>query len=253
MKFSISINQKSAIDSWIPLDLNDLAIIDYAKSWILSRKSEKIITPNGEFTWIDYKTLIREMPILGIKSKDVIARRLNALCYNGIFGKYYDPKSSRTFFRFWDAFDLLEWDECQQGGSTQKSEGVDSKVEGGSTQKSDYNNININTLNNNNSKEIKKEILVLPEWLEKTFPLLKEKLIEFFEYRKSIKKPIKQESFPAFIKKLEKLSGGNEEIAIQVLEESIANSWQWIFPLKNVSPGDWNFNWFTKKVWVAKA
>jgi len=61
---------------------------------------------------------------------------------------------------------------------------------------------------------------------------LKEKLLEFIAFRKSIKKPIREESVPAFIKKLEKLSESNEQMAIEILDESIANGWQGIFPLE---------------------
>lgn len=64
MKFTISINQKSAVDSGMPIDIVDLAIVDYVKSWIASRKCDVIITESGEFHWIDYGTLIKKMPIL---------------------------------------------------------------------------------------------------------------------------------------------------------------------------------------------
>lgn len=51
-------------------------------------------------------------------------------------------------------FSLLEWDSDSQEGSTQKSEGVDSKVGGGSTQKSDYyNTIYSNKILKDNTRE----------------------------------------------------------------------------------------------------
>lgn len=66
---------------------------------------------------------------------------------------------------------------------------------------------------------------------------LEEKINEFIKYRKEIKKPIREASKAAFLKKLEKLSNGNEYTAIEILEESIAQGWQGIFPLKNNNYG----------------
>lgn len=76
--------------------------------------------------------------------------------------------------------------------------------------------------------------------------VLKDKLIEFLEFRRQIKKPMKQASAKAFQKKLEKLSGGNINIACDILEESIANGWQGIFPLKNSTSS-------LSKKWTAQA
>ena len=61
---------------------------------------------------------------------------------------------------------------------------------------------------------------------------LKDGIVEFFHYRKAIKKPLKKESLPAFFRQLERLSFGDEQTALAILEQSIANSWQWIFPFK---------------------
>ncbi len=61
---------------------------------------------------------------------------------------------------------------------------------------------------------------------------IQDKINEFYEYRKAIKKPIKEASKKAFISRLEKLGKGNEFYMIEILEQSIANGWQGIFELK---------------------
>ncbi len=61
---------------------------------------------------------------------------------------------------------------------------------------------------------------------------LQEKVQEFINYRKAIKKPLREVSIEAFMKKLIKLGNGNEEVMIEVLEQSIANGWQGIFEVK---------------------
>ena len=75
---------------------------------------------------------------------------------------------------------------------------------------------------------------------------LKEKLIEYLQYRIEIKKPVRQASAKAFQKRLEKMSWWNIDIACDILEQSIANGWQWIFPVKNTTSSQ-------SKVWIAQA
>jgi hypothetical protein len=62
---------------------------------------------------------------------------------------------------------------------------------------------------------------------------LREKLVEYLEFREAIKKPMKPASQLAFTRRLQKMSGMNPTEAIEILETSIANGWQGIFPVKN--------------------
>lgn len=62
--------------------------------------------------------------------------------------------------------------------------------------------------------------------------LLNEKYIDFLEFRKQIKKPLKEISIKSNIKQLMKLADNNNEKAIEILEQSIANGWQGLFELK---------------------
>lgn len=63
-------------------------------------------------------------------------------------------------------------------------------------------------------------------------PELVEKIKEFLAFRKAKKNPVLPESFAAWLKKLTKLSGGRSAVAIEILDESIANGWTGIFALK---------------------
>lgn len=69
---------------------------------------------------------------------------------------------------------------------------------------------------------------------------IEKKILEFYEFRKQIKKKIVEASKPAFLKRLKELSAGDENIAVEILEQSIANSWQGIFELKNNQHGKTN-------------
>jgi len=55
---------------------------------------------------------------------------------------------------------------------------------------------------------------------------------DFRKYRKSIRKPLNELSEKRILTELEKLSGGNESIKIQILDQSIRNGWAGVFELK---------------------
>ena len=69
-------------------------------------------------------------------------------------------------------------------------------------------------------------------------------LYEWICYRKEIKKSFKSiKSVQAAYKQLHELSDGNPQIAMKIVEQSIASSWQGLFPIKN----DNNRNNFGKR------
>lgn len=67
-------------------------------------------------------------------------------------------------------------------------------------------------------------------------------LKEFLKMRKSIKKPMTDKAMKLLIIKLDKL-GSNDNEKIEILNQSIFNSWQGIFPLKNklIEGGEENY------------
>lgn len=63
-------------------------------------------------------------------------------------------------------------------------------------------------------------------------PELVAKIKEFLAFRKAKNVPVLPESFTAWLQKLTRLSGGRSAVAIEILDESIANGWTGIFALK---------------------
>lgn len=57
----------------------------------------------------------------------------------------------------------------------------------------------------------------------------------FLEHRRQIKKYMTPLAASMSIKKLMSLSGGNPVVAVQIIEQSVANGWQGLFELKNGS------------------
>lgn len=82
-------------------------------------------------------------------------------------------------------------------------------------------------------KELK-EVKEVKEYIDKFSNELEKTIIEFILFRADMKKPILKKSFIAWLDKLLKL-GKTDEDRIQILKNSIANSWQGIFELKNKS------------------
>lgn len=85
MKYNININQLALQQYYPSLNLVDAAILDYIMGFYLSdsQKIDKIYFEEGKemkrYVWIDYKHLIKEMPILKIRNTDTIGRHISRL------------------------------------------------------------------------------------------------------------------------------------------------------------------------------
>ena len=60
-------------------------------------------------------------------------------------------------------------------------------------------------------------------------------LVEFIKMRKLIKKPLTNRALKNIISKLKKLAGEDVALAGAILDQSITNSWQDIYPLKDLN------------------
>lgn len=106
----------------------------------------------------------------------------------------------------------------------------------------DIDNDNVNDIDNDNDNEVsyhdtstnrskpkkKKEPTIyypLDERLNLAFT-------DYVEMRKQIKKPMTSKAIDLAMKKLEDLSKGDNDVAVQVLDQSVLNCWQGLFPLK---------------------
>ena len=84
--------------------------------------------------------------------------------------------------------------------------------------------------NDKNAKKVKE----CKEIIYSDVPELNEAIISFVDYRKSIKKPMSERAITLLLGKLGKMSGSIPE-QIEILNQSIVNGWQGIFPLKKES------------------
>ena len=82
-----------------------------------------------------------------------------------------------------------------------------------------------NTNNNDNNDNNENKIIYNAD------PALNQAIIEFVEFRKKIKKPMTEHAVDLMVKKLQKMTPDIGK-QIEIINQSIMNGWQGIFPLK---------------------
>ena len=109
---------------------------------------------------------------------------------------------------------------------------INEKIDTPINEKIEDNNTRYNNTRYNNNKKINKKEKVEIESVYKSKEF-KKAFYDFVDMRYEIKKIPTKRAIEMIIKKLEKV--GNEELAIQMLERSIINSWQDVFEIKERS------------------
>ena len=96
------------------------------------------------------------------------------------------------------------------------------------------NNIESNIMNNIDDKKenISKEKSEFENLILSQEEPLREPLREFIKMRKTIRKPLTVHAFDLIIKDVKKFADGDIDKGVKILEQSIKNSWQGVFDLK---------------------
>lgn len=106
----------------------------------------------------------------------------------------------------------------------------------GMVENDEENNTMNNTINNTNQKKEKRGLNALIEAYT-TNPELIECIKDFIRMRAAKKKPMTDRAMKMLLHQLDELESTDER-KIKVLEQSILNSWQGIFPLKDEKGGN---------------
>jgi len=81
MKYTITINQ--AVLAETSLDLLDAAILDYLYVYCNSLnekiEAQRIRDETGTWTWVDYGTILKDLPLLRIKSTGALTPRIQRI------------------------------------------------------------------------------------------------------------------------------------------------------------------------------
>jgi len=118
---------------------------------------------------------------------------------------------------------------------------IKENFEGGIKEKFKENNTSINNTSINNKKENKKKETeqLIKEELERCnmYGNWESVINTFIDYRIERKKPLTSKGLILMVRKLKELTGGNIDLAEQIIEQSIINGWQGLFPLQNNKAG----------------
>ena len=111
---------------------------------------------------------------------------------------------------------------CYQGNDKQRDKQVTSK-----RQSSDKQVTTVKEIKEIKEEKEEKEYKYYPndETLDRAFS-------DYVAMRSKIKKPMTDRAVELAMKNLDKLSDGDNEVAVKILEQSVMNSWQGLFELK---------------------
>lgn len=179
------------------------------------------------------ETIIREMSM----GKDTFYRHISALVAAGVVEKQQtvseDGKFGRTVYRLTHEVVISDY-PYTENADTDKQYTVLSTTEDKETKNNSI--IKNNSIKNNNRKNNR-----APKTVQLYFPndeLLNQAFLDYLEMRKQIKKPMTERAVDLAVKKLQELAASplgdsmDNDLAIQILNQSVMNSWQSLFPLK---------------------
>lgn len=170
LKYTITISQFGIVQSGLheKTDLVDWALIDYLTHWYFAERKKTIFVQEKgiNFVWINYNHLIDEMPLIGIKSKNAVSKRIQKLKKLGLIETFSAPDKSLYFILTQKCIDIIGFSGNNKRLSPTAGQGVPRSCTGGvprSCTAQTYNNIkhstNISTLSDsknptNNALEI---------------------------------------------------------------------------------------------------
>ena len=133
-----------------------------------------------------------------------------------------------------------EWAKKQREYREQRRQKQDSENTMSSHCPDNVNSLSDKSKSKRKSKSIdikrntKEKNVSLSDLLEEQVPdeKLKKALVDFIEMRKLIKKPLTPQALKLAIGKVSELSGGDVEKAVQIIDQSVLNNWQGLYPLK---------------------
>lgn len=170
--------------------------------------------------------------------RDSVRSGLKELVENGYISRQKNSDGSLTYYIFEDKRQNNIKDYLQ------KSEMENPKLDNPSLEKPETENPKLENPKLDNPFVYKrkntnnKRIIVIKEYIYKGKKFL-ETYSDFKNMRKNIKKPMTERAEKILLTKLKKLTGeNNEDLAIKILEQSILNNWQDIYPLKEVNDGN---------------
>jgi hypothetical protein len=133
------------------LDHSDALILQEIKDFYASGRMVTQDINGKEYFWVKYKMLIESLPVLGIKSRDAIYRRLMKMVACGVL-EHQTVKRNGTYsyFRFGKSMPALLW----SGGATSEPTGYGSNTTRGTDEKSEQKTLLTNNPSNKDTTSV---------------------------------------------------------------------------------------------------
>ena len=215
----------------IKIDCTDLVIlrwiVDFYPSMI------KLNFDNKEYVWINYNTLLKEMPLLDIK-KQALADRLQKLCHFKILErKTIKQGGTFSYYSFGENYDKLirstTEGECSQlqRVCSQLHEGTQSTTEGECSQLQNKDSSISNSSIKYSFKESKRERDTFDEIIERYTEdeYIRGLLIDWLKVRKVKRAANTNRAIELNINKLDRIAQESKLSVKEYLEEVIARGW----------------------------
>lgn len=213
MKVSIEgFDQAKAVD--LGLSVADVLLLRWFVDFSNTGAMEKRVIDGREYFWISYDYVLQELPILKISKKTLYRCFMELVDKGVLIHAFVQDGGSYSFYGFGEAYFSLVSNSNYAGYSS------------GTSQKPPTN-----------TKTEKKSISKreIDSRIEESFTedFLKNSFRDFLSMRVNIKKPITTAgALTRMINRLKKLSEEDESVADKILDQSIRNNWQDIYPLK---------------------
>ena len=219
----ITIDQRTAVELDLKLDIIDLSIFDFIKDFANSKGCMKMQTDEGTYFWISHEYILQQMPLLKIKTTQSVVNRINNLVNAKLLVKH--PRCAqigKSLYNFGENYDRLMFFDTPKNNFRDPQNNFDG-----------INNITDNKEESTHFVRTKEKTDTSNFNLTFISPDYSACVFEWLMHKRKIKKGYKTE---AGIKKmynaLFRMSNGDASIAQMIIDQSIANNWDGLFPLK---------------------
>ncbi len=221
------------------VDCTDLVILRWLVDFYPNMRSMEV---DGErYVMVTFGKLQADLPMLDI-SKRAFSERLQKLADFGVL-KYKFIKEGGTFALYALGENYVNLiSSPAQGVCVQTHTGMRSNDNGVcvQTHTKDTSIINKSILNKTKEEKERRTERSIDDVIAEQDIELQEPLQDFVKMRKAIKKPITARGLELAVKKLRQMAKTTAE-AIEVINQSIMNSWQSFYPLHNDNGSKQNF------------
>lgn len=237
----------------LKLDVIDLMLLRWFVDFY--PKMKKKIIKETQYAWVNYQSIVEDLPLLSIEKKQVY-RRFKKMCELEILTHYHDKDGgSFSYYGFGEMYaSLIETPTLGHQSPTPRTS--KSYPLGHQSPTKDSSIINNSSITNSftikeekkeerkNQKEVYDQTETVIEKIKKIpDETIRNKLIEIMRTRERKNKPITHEVLKMILERLSQYSGGNKEKQIEILDVAVMNGYDTVFPLNSYNKHSKNYQY----------